>query len=192
MAIEEHNCNCPACELMLAPEAEYCPECGLRFCPRKRNPWTWYCRSWRFWRSTTGRATPQEFYAFFLPNLALLVWWWVEVCRLQQAGSDFLCSLLVIGLSIYHLLAIVPFCTLLTRRLHDRDGSWSDLPEQIRVAVDDHVNSRVWCAFDHLEPMVWLWMAVHVLLREIFCDTIPGPNRYGPSVRYPRYNSHLR
>lgn len=192
MAIEEHNCNCPACDLMLAPEAVECPECGLRFCPQRRNPRSWDCRSWQLWRSTTGRATPQEFYAFFIPHAMLSVWWWIEVYRMQQPGADEFCYLFVAILSIYHLPAIVPLCTLLTRRLHDRDGSWNDLPEEIKVAVDGHVNSHRCFILNYFEPFIRLLTAVHVLLREIFCDTIPGPNRFGPSIRYPRYNSHLR
>ena len=179
MGLEEQNCHCPACERMVPPEAECCPECGTRYCPKQRNFLSWYLRSWLLWRTTTGRATPQEFYVFFLPNTLLLVWWWLEVWRADEWSYLF-----VWGLGIYHLLAIVPFCCLLTRRLHDRDNTWGDLTDEISAKMDDFCHGLT-----YLEPVVWLFVSVCVLIKEVGYDTIPGPNRFGPSIRYPRYNS---
>lgn len=188
---EDRNCNCPACELMLPPEAESCPNCGMRFCPAKRNFLNWYYRSWQLWRCTTGRATPQEFYAFFIPTTILFLWWCKEIERLTLPDADPLSYLFVGLLGLYHLLAIVPFCSLITRRLHDRDLYWHDLPEEIKVAVENYCDASVWTYLSILEPALWLAFAVFVPLKELFSDTVPGPNRFGPSIRYPRYNSHL-
>lgn len=191
MATEEQNCSCPVCELQLPPEAEVCPECGLRFCPRQRNLWAWYCRSWQLWRTTACRATPREFYTFVITNFVLLIWWGKELERVQLPDADILSYLFVSLLGLYHLLSIVPLFSLLTRRLHDRDLAWGDLPEEIKVAVEDYCDSSAWTYLGFLEPGVWLAYGIYVPIRELFSDTTPGPNRYGPSVRYPRYNSHL-
>lgn len=191
MAIEDLNCTCPECELMLSPEAEECPVCGLRFAPRQRTLQHWYLRSWQLWRCRSVRATRREFYAFIIPNTLLMIWWGKELTRIQQSEADIFSYLFIGLLGLYHLLSVIPLFSLITRRLHDRDLDWSDLPEEIKVAMEDFCDLSPWTYLSFLEPMLWLGLSIYVPIRELLSDTTPGPNRFGPSIRYPRYNSHL-
>lgn len=214
MDMESERNLCPDCGGLVPVGEGECPHCGRRFLPRSRSWWGYYALAGRHAATFSGRSHPAELLAHAIPYALLLLWGffycfnalkinpfsWDEAARLPRALPQHPGLGLLL---LYLLLALVPLPALFVRRLHDVDVGLGDAEDEGAVSEGNFQDSSpgwwVLWRYDLLGsgPIGWLLSFFprlrHILLgivsfpARVWEDSIPGPNRFGPGTRYPRF-----
>ncbi len=206
--------NCPSCGHDLAGDLVgtqlpvRCPSCSRALCADKRGIWANFRLVLRNYAKFSGRATRAEFWGFWLANcLIYIVLYGFFIVPLipimgEQGGDLGLWILLLFAtfalILLWSLYTLIPTLGVMARRLHD--VGWSAkwlIPYfllstvafvlQVMVYVDDFRAEGL----DDTQVMMLglLILATNVyaifLLVLSLLDSKHGPNKYGPSSKYP-------
>lgn len=214
MDMEAERNVCPDCGELVPVGERMCPHCGRIFLPQHRTWAGYYALAWRHCFTFSGRAPLAELLSHAIPYALLLLWGGcycfrgLKINPFSSRFPEFLAENLsehsLFGLLIcYLLIDLLPLPALISRRLHDIDiGLW-DLDDEGAVSEGDFRDeSPGWWVLWRYSlltggPFGWLLTAFpklrHALIAclslpfRVWEDSLPGPNRFGPGTRYPRF-----
>ncbi len=109
---------CKECGKEIKDNAFVCPYCGVKSgeAHKKKNIFDWFLACWGKATNSKGRASREEFWSFFIINIAI-----IYILDLLMSGLGYLYAIIS---------GLFPFLTVTIRRLHDvgKSGWWVFVP----------------------------------------------------------------
>ena len=202
--------GCPHCKTTLvgAEVPAVCPHCGKHLHPGTENLWENAVYAYKQMFNFRGRATRREFWSFYLFSslvaFALNILGGVgEVINAVPDGNDAVLMLvgivlIVVGLLLllFQLSLILAELAVTVRRLHDTGhcGWWAvapfacllvEIPVAIILADSAHDSGMMLGIFVLVAALGILGFGLYLLIQMLMPSQC-GPNKYGPSVLFPR------
>lgn len=193
---------CPSCETELTLTGgelpELCPNCGKRLRPADFSFGACVQSAFAQYASFKGRSTRSEYWWFCLFNfiVSFAIGLVLGVMRVSEVTINSISIL-------YSLATLLPGLAVGVRRLHDigRSGFWLLIPVAIyitmivcgaglyfSVVATGSINSPASIALLGLLGVLFLALIGFCILFLVWLltDSQRGPNKYGPSAKYPQ------